>query len=55
MYSAVSHTEAQLGKEINIYAEDADIPVSLSGVASGVYFVEIAADYNRTVKKIVIE
>ncbi len=41
---AIYNTEAQLGKEINIYADDADIPVSLSGVAYGIYFIEIAAD-----------
>jgi len=52
---AIYNTEAQLVKEINLDVEDTDIPLSLSGIASGVYFVEIAADNDRSVKKIVIE
>lgn len=52
---AIYNTEAQLVRNFDVGLEDADIPVSLSGIASGVYFVEIAADNDRTVKKIVIE
>ena len=51
----VYNTEAQLVKEINLESAAAAIPVELTELSSGIYFLEISGISDRVVKKIQIK
>ncbi|WP_298150483.1 T9SS type A sorting domain-containing protein [Flavobacterium sp.] len=50
----VFNTDAQLVKELQPKTSDASIPLNLSGLSSGVYFLEISNADDRIVRKIEI-
>lgn len=47
-------TNARLLKEIKVASSQAEVPMTLSGLDAGIYFVEIMTADDRTVKKIQI-